>query len=576
MKTTTLLIGLLLSGIFLSAQYNFTYDNNSAPDYQYHGRVIETSDQGNVFISMNYDGVNSIWYAVATKVDQFGGPVWNKRIMPYDPSIEGIFNTAALIETDDKGILIAGFFYRQGDITNAPISVKLDSNGNFVWSHIYNVDPNFIVTLNQNKISLARVEDDDEENYFIVANASSDYSIQDNVVNVIKINIGGDMIWSKKYYDVNWASSGFSAVRDIPGDIAFSPVDNLYMITGRREQWIWGPTSEMFFFGIDRDGNLMTQFKSITTPGYPFGQDMVFNKAVNQFAVTYCHGNTSYSGNPCVASGIGLVTIDAALNISVANFYWPFTEGYENYGQSISISQDYKYYIIGCFNYKSDCGLPGYRTPALMKVDYMGNPIWYARYNIKDDAVFGAGASITATGPNGQEEYVMVAENNTDSRVIRTDINGYTCGVEYDHFSYLPYSWNKTIYNYYWEESGEALDYKPDVYDEHIPYRKCDSSTNWEYYSAEETASGSNTIAISGTHQLSSNSSEINIKNESTATSTVEIYNIAGTLVMQGQIAAGARTVPLKSANLSTGMYIIRFKDTNGKLISADKVMVTD
>ncbi len=570
MKTLTLLLGILLCGFRLSAQFNNTYDNNYNSDQLYHGRVIETSDLGTVFLSMSSGG--GVHYAMASKIDQFGNPVWNKKILPFDPTTEFITETAALVEMDDQGILIAGFIYTTAG-TRAPLTIKLDASGSFVWSHYYDVNSNYVSS--HNKISIIRVEDDPAESYFIVANSSNDYQSGYCAVNVIKVDINGDMIWSKKYYDV-LMNAGFSTVRDVPGDIAYSPANNLYMISGWRQQWVFGMSSEMFFFGIDLNGDLLTQFKTIQTPGYPFGQDMVYNPALDVFAVTYTHGNTNYAAQLCEASGIGLLTIDASLNIGFSNYYWP-DEGYENYGYSISLGEYGKTYIIGCFNYRYDCISPnGYRNPALLKVWFDGSPIWYARYNILDDASFGIGSSITCTGASGSEEYLLVSENNTDSRVIRTDINGKACGVVFYNVLVIPYVPVDTYYNYYWDPQFQNLDYFPFVVDEKIPYRDCDSAGTWDYYSAEDTGSGSGTIAISGQHQLSSNASEITITNESNTTSTVEIYNIAGTLVMQGQIAPEARTVPLKSADLSTGMYIVRFKDLNGKLISTDKIIVAD
>ncbi len=574
MKTTALIFTLLLICIGSIAQFDNTYDVNFTPSSLAPGRIIETSDGGTVFVNSSYG--SNIGYFVATKLDPGGSVIWSRTIMPFAPLTENIYNVTALVETDDNGILIAGFINYNQNMPR-PIAVKLNSSGVFLWCQMYDVNTAPVAALNQNKISIIRVQDDPNESYFIVSNSYAEINNSNNstAVNVIKIDANGGMIWSKKYYDWNWASS-YPIVRDIPGDIAFSPADNLYMITGRREQWTVSATHEMFFFGIDMDGNLLTPFKTITTPGYPAEQDMVYNPTNNRFGISLLHGNTGYSGDPCVVSGIGLVEIDAGLTIWLANFYWPFTDGVENYGHSISLGSGGAEYVIACFNYKSgDCGSTGTRVPAFLKIDApSGNPMWFMRYHLNDSCVLGRGSSTTCIA-TGAEEYILVAENNNQATVIRTDINGKTPNgcFEPDHVQVLPYDYQETWYEYFTKENGVYYHYLPRDFKVSPPHYKC---VEENFYWAEETNSGTGHIAISGQHQLSSNASEIIITNESTTTSTVEIYNIAGTLVMQGQLAAAAPTVPLKNVELSTGMYIVRFKDLNGKLISTDKIIVAD
>lgn len=568
----------MLVSYMLSAQFNNTYNINANTDYLVPSFNIPTKDLGSVSVSWGLDAPSSprTDYFFLTKHDANGSVVFNVRIDPATPTVDGFTYVKALIETDDKGILAAGYFYYDNTFTMIPFLVKVDAAGIYQWSKFYPVSSNNFTGWQFNKISLCRVDDDNDETYFIVSSAESDARAGDAAINVIKIKNNGSMIWAKKYYDANLSTNPYTTVRDIPGDIAFSKDYGMYMITGWRQQWIFFQEDRIFFFGIDKDGNTLTPYKSIDVPGYPFGEDMVYDHFTKLWAVTYTHGNTNYSGDPNVASGIGLITIDQTLTLFLRKFYW-HKEGLENYGVSISLS-DNKDYVIGCFVYE-DYPLQK-RNPALLKVDNSGNPIFFKRYNFKDDAIFGH--HCMSYNPNStNEEYVLIAEQNTDLRVIRTDINGDACGaVEYKP-QVKDFKEKEEWFKYYPKESGYDKDYTPGVKDIKPKYRKCEgdgsSYRQANLVSILKEDNGANSLAIYPSILEVSNPVLI-LDNSSGSDLSLQVTDISGRIILNNtSIGAGKNSINLNTNTpLTKGIYLVKFSTPDGSVSGSRKLILTD
>ncbi len=572
MKTMISFLCLLLT-LITKAQFNNTYDVNMNADYLEPTFCIMTSDMGSASLSYGLDAPSTprTDYLILTKHDAAGNVMFNKRLDPPATPTDGFIEAKALLETPDLGILIAGYMYDMSNTYMQPILYKVDVNGNLLWTQIYYVNTTYIIGAQFNKISLARVDDDKDENYFIVAAGNSDANPANNVAtNVIKVDANGNMLWSKKYYDVN--PNPYTTLREFPGDIAFSKADKMYMITGWRQQWITFQEDRMFFFGIDRDGNMMTNFKSITAQGYPFNQDMVWDPFKKVFAVTFTHGNSGYI--PGIASGIGLVTIDAGLNIYLRYFYW-HKDGLENYGRSISIDANGNY-IIGCFIYDQTLGR---RNPAWLKVNAGGQPLSFKRYNILDDVIFGHHCNAINPG-TGDQEYVLIAEHNNDLRVIRTDMNGDACGsVKYKPLAkeFLP---KEKVYKYDFKQSGNYRAYTAVEISIAPNYRLC-SPPGTSYRTRQNgSVSISENNAETGLQLyptvLSASDARLNLVNNYETELTMQIRNIAGQLVLSLPVMQGNNTLSLsENTTLAEGVYLATISDANGILMASKKLLVT-
>jgi hypothetical protein len=570
---TKISILLVLFALALNAQvWNKTYNINGNDEELHPSFIIGTEDLGSVSVSWAIDNPNSpsVDYFILTKHDSHGFVIYNNRIYPANPQKDGFTHVKALIETKDNGVMVAGYYYKSLDSPMQPFLLKVDKNGVLQWVRWYYVNYNQYKGFQFNKISLARVENDDKENYFIVSCAASDLQKGDNVVNVIKVNDVGGMIWSKKYFDTN---NPDYTTWDVPGDIAFSKGDKMYMITGTRSEFKDGQDDKMFFFGIDRDGNVMTYFKVVSYPERHFvDQDMIFDPNTKYFAVAY----TSNNDNDFPYSKIGLITIDASLNINLFRFYWD-SEAKVNNGLSISLSVN-KDYVIGSDLYD---GFLGRHNPSLLKVDNNGSPINMWRYNTDDNAYFAHHCNSFNICSN-EEEYVWIGEHKTNLRAARTTIDFKNeCGNEYKPVE------EKTDYK------EELRKHEPKNIGEPVKYKVYSKELNPEVEICQEAGccrpAGAAAASLANTNgsgveniifmyptQTSASQPILLMENSSKETLNLKVQDITGKLVYSNTLATGKNTINLgANGNLSEGVYLVKFQNADGSISGTRKLMLT-
>jgi hypothetical protein len=396
---------------------------------------------------------------------------------------------------------------------------------------------------------------------------------RDQVVNVIKVDDGGNLIWTKKYFDANTQPYNF---RNMPGDISFSPDDKMYMITGWRQEI--GSTTEdrIFFFGIDRDGNVTSPgFKTLYVPGVPRNEDMIYDPFTKYFAVTLTHDGLDPQQYNYTYSTIGLITIDAGLNVNLHYMYWHY-EAKENYGKSISLSVN-KDYVIGCHTYDGSLGTS---NPSILKTDNGGNPLLIMKYNIYDDVYFGHHCN-SFNPSTGDEEYVLVAEHKTDLRVIRTDINAKTCGAR----DYAPivkkYDYKEELFKYYPKEIGDIKKYEPKIRSLRPRERKCTDPTYDSYRPGSSEATGianveaeENGLTVYPT-AVSLSNPVINFNNSSDNAVNVQVLDLSGRVVTTHKnVPVGNNSLNL-GTNLSEGIYIVKYSSSNGEPAGGTKLIIS-
>jgi len=571
-----ILLFLSLSTFALNAQlWNNTYDINGNDDNLVPSFVIPSFDLGSIAVSWGENSTGPVDYFILTKHDMMGNTVYNERFEPFSLSSR-LTDVKALLETRDRGVLVAGY-YQRGTIMS-PFLMKVDVNGVLLWMQYYTVNSGNIIDYRHNKISLCRVNDT-EESYFLVCSARSDMRpASDVALNVVRVDGSGNQIWSKKYYDA--AMYNFTLVRDLPGDIAYSRDFDMYMITGWREQFAPALEDRLFVVGIDRNGNMMTKFKYLgfnTT--HPFGEDMIYDRFTKTWAICFSHGATTFPGSPGVASGMGLIRVDVNLNVVLSKVYW-IDDVLENYGQSISLSNNGNYVIGGMVNE----GSPLFEgNPTLMKVDSKGNPLWYHRYNIDDNTdqyAFGHHCAVfntTTTVKSLSEQYVIVEEQGNDMRVLRTDIGGYTCGMfDYDiHVDDIPpIEYITKCTN---ENVGATVPYPP-LYSASLPgYREC-TGTGETYRPTGIKNSNVNKRSLEFYPSvLTLKDAAIIMQNETGEIFNCSLIDLNGKIITTKNINEGKTTLDLNAGTtLVTGIYLIRIVDRNGNLYETKKIVITD
>jgi hypothetical protein len=574
MKKIMTLVLALMTAVSVAQPYNNTYDVNGNGDNLSPSFVISNQQGESITVSFASDGpsVPRTDYFIVTKHDASGTVLYNNRIFPFNAPGEGFTNVEALIQTDDRGVLVAGYWYGDDAITEQPFLTKLDVNGVHQWTRIYFVNQRRIVSSQINKISLCRVADDDKEHYFIVGSGDSDINPgQDVATNVIKVDDNGAMIFSRKYYHTS--PDEFTTVRDYPGDCEFSRRDRLYMITGYRYEVTLDSKSQlMYYFGIDNNGNLLTPFLTLAWKSVPIDQDMVYDEERNVFATVFTHQRQQFMPDqPPYRSVIGFITVDAGLNIANWKYLW-HREGIAHNGRSISLCGKGPYLLCsGITDRKS-----GLRNPSWLKVDATGVPVSnFLRYNIDDDVIFGH--HCTSFNPNnGEEEYVLVNDHKTDLRMIRTDFNGNVCGDEkYEPFveKYEP---KQKFHKYQYEEHGDYKRYEPIEKMLDPKYRKCDNdASNYRTTGIAQVGSAESGLLLYPS-MISANNARLTLVNSNNSELGLEIRNITGQLVYSNkQVAAGKTEIKL-GGNLSQGVYLVSIYNATGALTGTSKIIITE
>jgi hypothetical protein len=577
MKKIMTLVLALMTAVSV-AQYNNTYDVNGNGDNLSPSFVISNQQGESITVSFASDGptLPRTDYFIVTKHDAFGTTLYNNRIFPFSSPTEGFTNVEALIQTDDRGVLVAGYFYGDDAITEQPFLTKLDVNGNHVWTRIYFVNQRHFESSQVNKISLCRVFDDDKEHYFIVASSDSDVNPgQDVVTNVIKVDDNGGMIFSRKYYNTN--ADEFTLEKDFPSDIEFSRKDRLYMITGYRiEANDESQADKMYYFGIDNNGNLLTPFLTLAWKSIPIDQDMVYDPERNVFATVFTHHRQQFMPDPpapSYRSVIGFITVDAGLNIANWKYLW-HEKGLAHNGRSISLCGDGPYLLCSGI---TDRNNPARRNPSFLKVDATGVPTTgqLIRYNVDDDVIFGHHAT-TFNPDSGDEEYVLVNDHRTDLRVIRPDFFGAACGDEYYDAMVEKYEPKQVFHKYYYEERGDYKRYGPIEKMLDPKYRKCDNdASSYRTTGIAQVGSAESGLLLYPS-VISASNARLTLVNSNNTELSLEIRNITGQLVYSNkQVAAGKTEIKL-SGNLSQGVYLVSIYNATGALAGTSKIIITE
>lgn len=554
------------------AQYNNTYNVNANTDNLSPSFVITNQQAESITVSFASDAPSTPRrdYFILTKHDAFGNVMYNNIIDPFNAPNDGFTNVEALIETDDGGTLVSGYYYPDQNMVEQPFLIKVDVNGNYQWARIYFVNKYPVVRIQRNKISLCRVFNDDKEHYFIVSAGDSDINPGvDVATSVIKVENDGTMIFAKKYYDT--FPGVFTVTREWPGDIEFTKKDRLFMITGYREDATQTTKGRvMYFFGIDNNGNVVTKFTTLASKSIPIDQDMVFDAEKNVFATTFTHEKNGFVQG--TSSVIGFVQIDAFLNVYNPKYLWHKYATAHN-GRSISLSKGGYVLCSGVID-NSVANSP--HNPAWLQVDQSGVPTSpLFRYNVKDDVIFGHHAA-TFNPNTGDAEYVLVNEHRTDLRMIRTDLNGKACGaVKFEPYA-KEYPFEQSFYVYDFKEEGQYKRYE--VYEKLFSpeYRKCDgdgSSYRPTGITAIESAENSLVIYPS---LISATNARFTIENNSGTVMSLHLFNVAGQLIYSSnQVTIGKTEVALEES-ISAGIYLLKVYNTNGEVTKTSKIVVTE
>jgi len=155
-------------------------------EFIYNSVTQHTSDNGYIFAGTKNDPSNLVIF----KLDSSGAITWSQEI-PAGPHQNG---AASIIENNDGTYLVAGYTSNTEDDQFFDFwALKLDNNGNILWSKTYGGSYEDIV------FSAVALSDG--------GYAIGGYAYSENYYHgawVIRIDASGNLLWEKKYNKSNW------------------------------------------------------------------------------------------------------------------------------------------------------------------------------------------------------------------------------------------------------------------------------------------------------------------------------------------------------------------------------------
>ena len=202
------------------------------------------------------------------------------------------------------------------------------------------------------------------------------------------------------------------------------------------------------------------------------------------------------------------------------------------------------------------------------------------KYNIYDDVLFGHHCN-TRNAITGEEEYVLVNENNTDLRVIRSDINFKTCGArDYERIE-KDYDYKEELFKYYPKEIGDIKKYEAKVKKLDPEERECFDFNYDSYRGANTTGIASNVtetktgITIYPT-LISSLNPKLTINNTNESALNIQVIDVTGKLIYKNtNVVNGITTISLSTSEIAEGVYLVKYQDANGSVSGTQKIIVT-
>lgn len=318
--------------------------------------------------------------------------------------------------------------------------VVFDANGSSQWSYVYNSNnKQFDDSL---RTSIVRVKEDDEETYFIIRGVDglgNPDGSQKVLTNVTKIDANGKMIWNKKYYNRN--PGGDSVLRDYPSAAVWVANDDstgtsgYCFIGGSKYDRGFARSREatLYYFGIDKDGNIVQYFTVVDVLGNPYNMDAIYDPASTYpIATTFSLGESKLSDPSPFNSNtqIGFIKLDRTLAPQVVNFYWT-DSARQNEGVRICNTGS-EFYVIG-----ANTGLPSYgKSISHLLITKAGAPYYYLNYNTGNfSSLYGLlGFHDNSTNTDwivkGGNTTAQVSGHDYNSRLICSYVNGLVCGYE--------------------------------------------------------------------------------------------------------------------------------------------------
>ena len=457
-----------------------------------------------------------------------------------------------------------------------------------IWSRIYYTNR----TLFQDapETSIARVGDDSvgAESYIMVRSGSVDSGLylRDVVINALRINgSNGALVWNKRY-NMQSRQTGDSLVRNYPKTIAFVPDtdSSFYFIAGTSlKSNSRSSDSALFFLGIDKNGSVNRTYRSLGIGAYPQDQDAIYDDQFSErvIVMTYTHANSRLLDSSQISnrSQIGLMKLDRSLNITLMNYYYG-SGMFEQQAARIQRNTANDAYVIAA-NTKLRAEYDSPWNISMLKTDKAGSVQFFSAYNT--ERYTHANSMVNADPATGDETYVIVGNRHSDysgivdSRIMKTDASGNTCGAvylnpEFEKLSSSPVLRTLVAVDTTGSTVLDLVETAPDYYaedctDDQGPVFRGMKSDKRNKVATEE--------AVIFPTLLDQSAKELNVRIGSTSAQQLHIavYSLDGRLIVSTSIKVieGRSIEKVAIPDLTPGVYSVIITGSTGQRISATK-----
>ncbi|MBS1494555.1 MAG: T9SS type A sorting domain-containing protein [Bacteroidetes bacterium] len=166
--------------------------------------------QGNIFVGVNSQNTGTAYDIVLYKFDNDLNQIYTKTINGTANSDDGVIDMKI---ASDNNIILTGKIFNSGTQQDIGTYKINNSNGDIIWSKIYNgigndIDLPYALTI------------DNENNILVTGYARNSNQIESEDIITLKYNSAGNLLWSKIYNDsTNGTDEGFSICTDSQNNV---------------------------------------------------------------------------------------------------------------------------------------------------------------------------------------------------------------------------------------------------------------------------------------------------------------------------------------------------------------------
>lgn len=200
-----------------SLLWNKTYGGTAADDFS---EIKETADKGFIFIgTTNSFGANGKDIYVS-KIDSLGNIQWSKK---YGGANNDIGNS--IIETYDNNFVLTGSKLNTTTNKTDVVLIKLNSNGDTLWSKSYGSYRSFGVPTSGPTNDVGAVIIQTSDSNYLVLSKTHAIGFPQFLENILtKFDANGNILWSRQYHNHSSMEVVFTSIQNT--------LDNGYILSG--------------------------------------------------------------------------------------------------------------------------------------------------------------------------------------------------------------------------------------------------------------------------------------------------------------------------------------------------------